>query len=140
MHKQHILKTKVQVLPNIYIHHYCVRQEIIQFVGIFFLGQFKTKTGWTEVLWNAYLNIISFIKIGVPIMHSYCLPPSAWIGKSVISCKSINIKDSMLWMNWTSSVPKSVLRSELDKDSTSNRKLPLTNHVPQREILMVDDS
>ena len=37
----------------------------------------------------------------------------------------------MLLANWTFSVPKSVLRYELDKYSTSNWKLHLTNVVPQ---------
>ena len=41
-------------------------------------------------------------------------------------------------LNRTSSVPKSVLRYELD--STLNLKLPLTNLVPQIKRLMVDES
>ena len=48
--------------------------------------------------------------------------------------------DSMLDMNRTTSVPKSVLCYELDKDITSNWKLPLTNVVPQIKRLMVYDS
>ena len=38
----------------------------------------------------------------------------------------VYVKDSMFDLNRTSIVPKSVLRFELVKDSTSNRKLPLT--------------
>ena len=41
-------------------------------------------------------------------------------------CNGLNVA-----MNRTSSVPKSVLHYELDKDSTLNWKLPLTNLVPQ---------
>ena len=52
----------------------------------------------------------------------------------------IYVTDSMFEVNRTSSVPKSVLRYELDKDSTSNWKLPLTNLVPQIKWLMVDES
>ena len=50
------------------------------------------------------------------------------------------VKDSMFEVNRTSSVPKSVLCYELDKDSTSNWKLPLTNVVPKIKRLMVDES
>ena len=45
--------------------------------------------------------------------------------------------DSMLDMNRTTSVPKSVLCYELDKDSTSNWKLPSTNLVPQIKRLRI---
>ena len=41
----------------------------------------------------------------------------------------------MFDVNRTSTVPKSVLRYELDKD-----ELPLTNVVPQMKRLMVDES
>ena len=37
-------------------------------------------------------------------------------------------------------MPQSVLRNELDKDSTSIWKLPLTNLVPQIKRLMVDEN
>ena len=40
-------------------------------------------------------------------------------------------------LNSTSSVPKSVLCYELDMVSTSNRKLPLTNLVPQIKRLLI---
>ena len=53
---------------------------------------------------------------------------------------NIHKMDSMLDMNRTTSVPKSVLCYELDKDSTLNWKLPLTNVVPQIKKLMVDES
>ena len=45
----------------------------------------------------------------------------------------------MFDVNRTSSMPKSVLRYELEKDSTLNWKLPLTNVVPQIKRLMVVD-
>ena len=40
---------------------------------------------------------------------------------------SIYVTDMMFVVNKTSSMPKYVLRFELDKDSTSNWKLPLTS-------------
>ena len=54
------------------------------------------------------------------------------------SSPSINVTDVMFEENRT--MPKSGLCYELDKDSTSNWKLPLTNVVPQIKRLMVDES
>ena len=53
---------------------------------------------------------------------------------------TINIMDSMFEMNRTISVPKSVLCFGLNKASTLNWKLPLTNFVTQIKKLMVDES
>ena len=49
------------------------------------------------------------------------------------------VTDSMFEVNRTSSVPKSVLCYELDKDITSIWKLPLTNLVPEIKRLMVHE-
>ena len=48
--------------------------------------------------------------------------------------------DSVFDLNRTSSMPKSVVRYELDKDSTSNWKFPLTNVVPEIKRLIVNYS
>ena len=57
------------------------------------------------------------------------------LSQGVNICNGLNVK-----LNWTSSVPKSVHHYELDKDSTSIWKLPLTNLVPQIKRLMVNES
>ena len=46
-------------------------------------------------------------------------------------CLYMYVADSMFVVNRTSSMPKSVLRYELDKDSTLNCKLPLNSAVHQ---------
>ena len=50
---------------------------------------------------------------------------------------SENICNGLDVLNRTSSLPKSVLHYELDKDSTLNWQIPLTNVVPQIKRLMV---
>ena len=50
-------------------------------------------------------------------------------------CNRLNMK-----LNRTSGMPKSVLCYELEKDSTLDWKLPLTNLVSQIKRLMVDES
>ena len=51
---------------------------------------------------------------------------------------AIDVADSNCVTNRTSSMPKSVLHFELDKDSTSNWKLPSTNLVPQIKYCRMD--